>query len=72
VLIGAEVEIEDLDTGDPIKYTLVSEAEADYEEGKISVTSPVGAALLNHKKGDIVEIQVPAGALKYKILKISR
>ncbi|MDD5166923.1 MAG: transcription elongation factor GreA [Candidatus Omnitrophica bacterium] len=72
VLIGAEVEIEDLDTGDPIKYTLVSEAEADYEEGKISVTSPVGAALLNHKKGDIVEIQVPAGTLKYKILKISR
>lgn len=72
VLIGARVEIEDLDTGDPIRYTLVSEAEADYEESKISIASPVGSALLNHKEGDIVEINVPAGVLRYKILKISR
>ena len=46
--------------------------EADFNENKISVQSPVGTGLLNHKKGDLVEIQVPRGILKYKILKISR
>ena len=41
-------------------------------EGLISVTSPVGKALLGHKRGDIVKIDVPAGTLEYKIIKISR
>ncbi|MCX5714883.1 MAG: transcription elongation factor GreA [Candidatus Omnitrophica bacterium] len=72
VLIGATVRIKDLDTDEELEYTLVSDLEADYEKGKISVTSPVGAGLLNHKKGDIVQINIPAGVLKYKILKISR
>ena len=60
--------------GSPVKpYSVfVAEEEADYGQGKISVTSPVGSALLNHKEKDIVEIKVPAGALKYKILKITR
>ena len=49
-----------------------SELEADYSQGKISVTSPIGKGLLGHKKNEIVEIEVPAGILKYKILKISR
>lgn len=72
VLIGAKVELKDLDTEETLKYTLVSGEEADYNAGKISISSPVGAALLNHKKDDIVEIKVPAGTLKYKITKISR
>ncbi len=72
VLIGATVELKDLDTDEVLKYTLVSEAEADYNEGKISVTSPIGAALLNHKEKDVVEIKVPAGIIKYEVLKISR
>lgn len=72
VLIGAKVELKDQKTGEIIEYTLVSEEEADYDEGKISTTSPVGAALLNHKVKDIVEIKVPAGVLKYEIIKISR
>lgn len=55
-----------------LEYTLVSEAEADYAAGKISVTSPVGIALLNHKEKEIVEIRVPAGVLRYELLKISR
>lgn len=72
VLIGATVKLEDMITGEIIEYTLVSELEANYEENKISVTSPVGSGLLNHKENDIAEIKVPAGTLKYKILKISR
>jgi transcription elongation factor GreA len=72
VLIGASVQIKDLDSGEVLEYTLVSEAEADYNAGKISVSSPVGSALLNHKEKDIVEIKVPAGILKYEIIKISR
>ncbi len=72
VLIGARVTVKDLDSQEVLEYTLVSEAEADYTEGKISVTSPVGAALLNHKKKEIVKIKVPAGVLKYEILDISR
>jgi transcription elongation factor GreA len=72
VLIGATVQIKDLDSGEELKYTLVSDLEADYEKGLISVTSPVGAGLLNHKENDAVEIQIPAGILRYKILKITR
>lgn len=72
VLIGAKVKLKDLDTEEVLEYTLVSEAEADYNEGKVSLSSPVGAALLNHKENDAVEIKVPAGLLRYKILKITR
>ena len=71
-LIGAKVKLKDIDSGEEIEYILVSELEADFSKGKISVTSPVGKGLLGHKKSEIVEIQVPAGTLKYKILKISR
>ena len=71
-LVGATVKMKDLDSGEELQYTLVSELEADYSQGKISVDSPIGKGLLGHKKNEIVEIEVPAGILKYKILKISR
>ena len=71
-LVGATVKLKDLDSGEELQYTLLSELEADFSRGKISITSPVGKALLGHKQGDVVEIKVPAGALRYKILKISR
>ncbi|MDD5432734.1 MAG: transcription elongation factor GreA [Candidatus Omnitrophica bacterium] len=72
VLIGATVKLKDMDTDEELEYTLVSEVEADYSQNKISVTSPVGSGLLNHKENEVVEIKIPAGILKYKILKISR
>ncbi len=72
VLIGASVKLQDIKSGKELTYTLVAEEEADYSQGMISVSSPVGTGLLNHKEGDTVEIKVPAGTLKYKILKISR
>jgi transcription elongation factor GreA len=61
-----------MDTDEELEYTLVSELESDYNLGKISVTSPVGQGLLGHKEGETVEIKIPAGTLKYKVLKISR
>ncbi|HTY45722.1 MAG TPA: transcription elongation factor GreA [Patescibacteria group bacterium] len=72
VLIGATVKLQDLDTLEELEYMLVSELEADYAQNKISVNSPVGAALLEHKENEEVEIKIPAGILRYKILKISR
>jgi transcription elongation factor GreA len=72
VLIGATVKIKDLDRQEELEYTLVSELEANYEEGKISIVSPVAKALLNHKINDIVEVNLPAGILRYKILGIWR
>jgi len=72
VLIGATVKLKDMKSGQELEYMLVSEEEADYDHNKISVSSPVGSALVNHKVNDAVEIKVPAGVLKYKILKISR
>lgn len=72
ILIGAKVKLKDLDSGEELEYMLVSEEEADYESSKISVASPVGEALIGHKENDSVKIKVPAGTLRYKILKISR
>jgi transcription elongation factor GreA len=72
VLIGATVKLKDLVSGEEFEYTLVSELEADYDSGKISVNSPIGAALLNHKLNEVVDIKIPVGALKYQILRIFR
>jgi transcription elongation factor GreA len=72
VLIGATVKLKDLDSGEELEYTLVAEEEADYASGKISVSSPVGRGLMEHKEKDTVKIEVPAGVLRYKILKITR
>ena len=70
--IGATVKLKELDSSEEVSYTLVSQEEADFSEGKISIESPIGKALLGRKKGDKVEVNVPAGMLKYKILQISR
>ncbi len=72
VIIGATVVLKDMDTDEDLRYMLVSEDEANYEENKISVSSPVGNALVGHKPNDIVEIQIPAGTLRYKVISISR
>ncbi|MEW6087518.1 MAG: transcription elongation factor GreA [bacterium] len=72
VLIGATVKLKDLDSNEELEYTLVSEVEADFTEGRISISSPIGNNLLGLKKNDKVEIKVPAGILRYKVLNISR
>ena len=70
--IGAKLKLVDIDSKEEMDYMLVTEDEADYAAGRISLSSPVGKALLGCKVGDIVNIKVPAGALKYKIVDISR
>ena len=71
-VLGTTVRLKDIDTGEELTYSLVSEPEADLAQDKISVSSPVGKGLLGHKEGDIVEIKVPAGVLRYEIVKIAR
>jgi len=70
--LGAAVELKNLDTGETVRYTLVAQDEANFSEGKISVSSPIGKGLLGKAEKEKVEIQVPAGKLKFQILKISR
>ena len=70
VTMGCKVVIRDMEFEEDMEYTLVGTAEADPEAMRISNESPVGAAILGQKVGKIVEVQAPAGTIKYKILKI--
>jgi|WetSurMetagenome_2_1015567.scaffolds.fasta_scaffold46733_2 transcription elongation factor GreA len=72
IYILTRVKLKDLKTQELCEYLLVSPEESDFDNNKISVTSPIGKALLGKKKGDSVEIKVPVGILKYEILDISR
>jgi transcription elongation factor GreA len=69
--LGATLEIKNAATGDSFSYKLVSQDEADFAQGKISVTSPIGRGLLGRSKGEVVEIKVPSGTVKYEIVGIS-
>jgi len=72
VYILTTVVLKDLDFNEMIEYKLVSVAEANISENKISVASPVGKALIGKKKGEKVVVQVPAGKLNYEIIDIKR
>lgn len=72
VLIGATVLLKDLKNEDEFSYKIVTQDEANFDEGKLSATSPIAKGLLGKKVGDFAEIKIPAGVLKYKVLKISR
>lgn len=70
VSLGSEVLVEDLESKKKITYIILDFVESEPDCGKISISSPIGKTILGRKKGDIVEIRVPAGNLKYKILDI--
>ena len=72
IFIGAKVLLKDLKNQDEFTYSIVPQDEADFDKGKISVTSPIAKGLLGLKVGETAEIKIPAGVLKYKVLKISR
>jgi len=72
VSLGAKVKLFDLEFEEEVEYLIVGSTEANPLKSKISNESPVGAALIGHKVGDIVEVQVPDGAIKFKILEISK
>ena len=54
-----------------VTYTIVSENEANLREGKLAIGTPIAKALLGKKKGEVVEVTVPAGVLKFEILDIN-
>lgn len=72
VLALSKVKIKNIDNNMEFEYTLVADAVSDLSQGKLSVSSPIGKGLLGKKVGDIAEIQVPNGIMKFEILNISR
>ncbi len=72
VLILSTARIKNLKNGMEMKYTLVSESEADLKTGKISVSSPIGKGLLGKKVGEIAKVTVPAGTMEFEVLEITR
>lgn len=71
IALLSKVEMTNVVTGAKMNYTIVSPHEADLREGKISIKSPIGQALLNKTAGDEVEVAVPAGMLKLRIDSVS-
>lgn len=71
VSILSTVKIKNMKNGMTVKYTLVSEKEADLKAGKISYESPIGRGLLNKKVGEVAEVKAPAGVMEFEILDIT-
>lgn len=71
VSILSTVKIKNVKNGMTVKYTLVSEKEADLKAGKISYESPIGRGLLNKKVGEIAEVKAPAGVMEFEVLEIT-
>jgi len=70
VSVGSKVRLRDIGANKTFEYHIVGSAEANPAENKLSNESPVGKAIIGHKKGDVVEVSAPRGALKFKILEI--
>ena len=71
IVFGATVTLNDIDTDDEVTYQIVGEEEADIKAGRISVTSPVGRALIGHFIDDEVRIKVPSGVKIYEVVDIA-
>ena len=72
VNVGSRIKVLDVEFNEKVTYHLVGSAEADPKSGRISDESPIGKALIGHKKGDTVTVDAPAGELLFKVLEISR
>jgi transcription elongation factor GreA len=70
VSVGSKVKLRDVAAKETIEYHIVGSAEADPSANKLSNESPVGKAIMGHKKGETVEVAAPRGTLKFKILEI--
>ena len=66
-----KVRIRNLDRNTELEYTIVADSEADMKAKKIAISTPIANGLLGHKVGEVVEIQVPAGKVRFEILEIS-
>ena len=65
------VKLKNLGNGATVSYTFVGESEANIREGKLAMTTPIGKALMGHRKGEVVDVTVPSGIIKFEILEIS-
>ena len=72
VQIGNKVKVHDMEFDEDVEYTIVGSTEVNLAENKISNESPLGAALLGAKRNNVVEVNAPAGVMKYKILSIKK
>ena len=72
VQVGNTVKVLDIEFNEEVSYTIVGSTEVNLAENKISNESPIGKALLGAKKNQVVEVQAPAGIMKYKILSITK
>ena len=70
VSFGATVVVKDLDAGDEEEFSLVGAGDEDYDEGRYLITSPIGQGLVGKKVGEVAEIAVPRGTLRYEVLAI--
>ena len=70
-VFGSRVRLENIDTGEDVEYQLVGPEESNIEEGRISVSSPLGKALLGKKPDDEITVQAPAGRRVYELIEIS-
>ena len=71
-VLGLTVEIHNEESKDVFEYTLVSQDEANFAEGKISITSPIGKGLLGKMLNEIAEINIPVGLVRFRVVKIFR
>lgn len=71
VQIMSTVEMTNMGNNSKMKYTIVSETEANLKQGKISIQTPIAQGLLNKKVGDVVEIKIPRGTIKLRVDKIT-
>ncbi len=70
VVFGVTVDLVALDDEREVTYQIVGEDEADIEQGKISITSPIARALIGKEEGDIAEVQAPSGIIEYEIVEV--
>lgn len=72
VSMGCIVKLLDLEFNEELSYQIVSSAESNPDQGRISDESPIGRSLLNRKIGEIIDVEAPVGILKFKILEITK
>jgi transcription elongation factor GreA len=69
-VFGATVQLEDMESGQVVRYQIVGDDEADIKENKISISSPIARALIGKYAGDIAEVQAPGGVREYEIIEV--
>ena len=69
-MFGSTVELEDLESGDAVKYQIVGDDEADLKLSKISISSQIARAMIGKYAGDVAEVQAPSGKREYEIMAV--